>query len=182
VAGLHENETQAFGRFMPIECCGRTRHATSGSFWRSPHRWPAWVGRALLLAASLVGVVSLARSQDADAREERSAERDEPHLNLTSPTLGGKQFWTDELVFHDWRVQRNVLTNHSRLLDDKDLRRAWGSFEECREQLESLKRQLPLRPMRRHAVIVLHGLGRTRQSMAKMCTYLQDIRRTRSST
>ena len=139
-----------------------------------PTSWPAWVGRALLLAASLVGVVSLARSQDADAREERSAERDEPHLNLTSPTLGGKQFWTDELVFHDWRVQRNVLTNHCRLLDENDLRRGWGSFEQCRDQLESLKRQLPLRPMRRHAVLVLHGLGRTRQSMEKMCTYLQE--------
>ena len=55
-------------------------------------------------------------------------------LNLVSPTLGGKQFWSDELVFHDWRIQRHVYTDHYRLLDDKDQRRAWGTWKHCKER------------------------------------------------
>ena len=30
------------------------------------------------------------------------------------PTMGGIQFWGDELCFHGWRIQRNVLTGHCR--------------------------------------------------------------------
>ncbi|MGQ9575532.1 MAG: hypothetical protein ACUVUC_09450 [Thermoguttaceae bacterium] len=40
------------------------------------------------------------------------------------PTLGGKQFWADELLFHQWRIQRNVLTGHCRLLVGRKLMRA----------------------------------------------------------
>jgi hypothetical protein len=32
------------------------------------------------------------------------------NLNVELPTWGGKQFWTDVLHFHQWRIQRNVFT------------------------------------------------------------------------
>ena len=64
-------------------------------------------------------------------------------FNLEGPTFGGKQLWTDELVFHEWRVQRNTLSGHCRLLDDKNFRKAWGSFEHCRKQLEAAPRPTP---------------------------------------
>jgi hypothetical protein len=35
--------------------------------------------------------------------------------------MGGRQFWSDRLVFGGWRIQENVLTGHSRLLDARDI-------------------------------------------------------------
>ena len=130
-------------------------------------------GAAALLVALLMGARPCA-PQDAGAQGTLPDESDAPPFNLTAPTLGGKQFWTDELAFREWRIQRHALTGHFRLLDGNDLRRAWGTFEQCRARLESLKREIPLRPMGRHAVLVLHGLGRTRQSMQGLCAYLTE--------
>lgn len=83
-----------------------------------------------------------------------------------TPTLGGMQFWTDELIFREWRIQRNVFTGHHRLLDGLDCRFAWGSFEECRDKLERIKVERHLAPITGPVVVLLHGLGRTRESMA----------------
>ncbi|MCA9145452.1 MAG: alpha/beta hydrolase [Planctomycetaceae bacterium] len=97
-----------------------------------------------------------------------------PAVTVEGPTFGGKQLWTDELIFHDWRIQRHTWTGHYRLLDDKDYRRAWGSFEHCNEQLESLKQELGLPPMRGRVVVALHGLLRTRESMQGICDYFHE--------
>lgn len=91
-----------------------------------------------------------------------------------TPTFGGKQFWSDELVFHEWRIQRHALTKYCRLLDEKDYRRAGGTFAACRRELERLKQELELPPMRGRIVLVLHGLLRSRQAMRPMCDYLEE--------
>lgn len=44
--------------------------------------------------------------------------------NLPTPTWGGKQLWTDELLHGEWRIQRHAYTGHYRLLDDQGRRRA----------------------------------------------------------
>ncbi len=91
---------------------------------------------------------------------------------LKPPTLGGKQFWADELFFHQWRIQRNALSGEYRLLDEKNHRHASGGFEQCRDRLDEIKLAQKLPPMRGKAVIVLHGLIRSRSSMSKLCDYL----------
>ena len=96
------------------------------------------------------------------------------YVNLVTPTLGGVQVWADELLFHDWRIQRNSLTGHYRLLDGRNFRHAWGSFDECRAKLDLIKREQKLPAMRGTAVIVLHGLFRHRGSMGKLSEYLAD--------
>lgn len=101
-------------------------------------------------------------------------EPSDPRLNVPSPTLGGKQLWTDELIFHEWRIQRQVWSGHYRLLDEKDYRRAWGTFEQCSSQLEQLKEELKLPPMKGKIVIALHGLLRSRESMAGIGGYLHE--------
>ena len=78
---------------------------------------------------------------------------------IPMPTLGGKQFWGDELIFHDWRIQRNVVDGQCRLLDGKNWRHASGTFDRCREVLDGIKRDRNLPPMNGRAVVVLHGLG-----------------------
>lgn len=93
---------------------------------------------------------------------------------IPMPTLGGKQFWGDELIFHDWRIQRNVMDGQCRLLDGKNWRHASGTFDRCREVLDGIKRDRNLPPMNGRAVVVLHGLGRSRSSMNAICKHLRD--------
>jgi len=102
------------------------------------------------------------------------AEDKPPHnVNLQLPTLGGNQFWADELFFHQWRIQRNVLTDHYRLLDRGNRRHAWGTFVQCQNALERIKLQKRLPPMRGRAVITLHGLGASRRMMNALGDYLR---------
>ena len=95
-----------------------------------------------------------------------------PSITIPLPTLGGKQFWSDELFFHQWHIQRNVLTGHCRLLDGHNLQHASGTFDTCREKLQQVRREKSLPPMRGKAVIVVHGLFRSRDSMGALCKYL----------
>jgi hypothetical protein len=88
------------------------------------------------------------------------------------PTLGGMQWWSDELCFHNWRIQRHVLTEHCRLLDERDRRYAFGSFLSCLQRLEAIQEDHQIPPMRGKVVLVLHGLFRTRSSMAVLADYL----------
>jgi pimeloyl-ACP methyl ester carboxylesterase len=94
--------------------------------------------------------------------------------NLVSPTWGGKQFWQDELFFHEWHIQRNALTGHCRLLDGRQRRHGWGTFDQCRAQLDSIRRRDKLPPMSGAGVVVLHGLMRSRATMDKLCRSLRE--------
>ncbi len=97
-----------------------------------------------------------------------------PVSPIPMPTMGGKQFWADELFFHEWRIQQNVLTGDYRLLDGNDFRHASGTYDECLAALGQLKRQRKMPPMRGKAVIVLHGLGADRSHMADLAKYLRE--------
>lgn len=97
------------------------------------------------------------------------AERNNP----ATKTLGGTQFWSDELVFRGWRIQRNVFSSHYRLLDEHDYRHAAGSFEECRTRLEEIRRQRMLPPLEGPVVITMHGLIRSRDMMEGIGNYLE---------
>lgn len=93
---------------------------------------------------------------------------------LPVPTLGGKQFWTDELLFRDWRIQHNVLNDQFRLLDGDNWSHAVGTLDECRAVLEKIKLDRRLAPVRGPAVLVLHGLGRDRAMMEPLCRHLRE--------
>jgi pimeloyl-ACP methyl ester carboxylesterase len=90
------------------------------------------------------------------------------------PTMGGRQFWTDELFFHQWHIQRNAITGRCRLLNGNNLRHALGTYEHCRAVLDGIKQQQKLPPMQGKAVVVLHGLARSRKPMTKLCEYLEQ--------
>ncbi len=89
-------------------------------------------------------------------------------FNLPLPTLGGAQLWADVQVHCGWRIQQHVYTGHHRLLDARNRRRAWGGLDACRVALEDRRIQARLEPASRHLVLLLHGLFRTRNSLAKM--------------
>jgi pimeloyl-ACP methyl ester carboxylesterase len=127
---------------------------------------------AAFIALLLCGMAQAETGQDSAASGETESNSQTGRFNIPSPTLGGKQLWSDELVFRDWRIQRHVITGHYRLLDDENHRRAWGTFDQCREKLDALKQKLDLPPVTGKVVIVLHGLGRSRSSMTRLCKYL----------
>ena len=95
-------------------------------------------------------------------------------MNVTNKTAGGKQFWADVWFFHDWRIQRHALTGHCRLLDGANRRHAWGTLDVCRESLEEIRRRDNLPAMQGKAVIILHGLFRTRSAMGRLRDAIAD--------
>ncbi len=97
----------------------------------------------------------------------------EGEQRVPMPTLGGKQFWADELFFGQWRIQRSALSGSYRLLDESDFCHATGTFATCEEVLQRIRKQQRLRPMHGSVVLVLHGLFRTRASMNSLCAYLR---------
>jgi hypothetical protein len=46
--------------------------------------------------------------------------------NIVTPTMGGNLFWEDMAEIKGWRMQKNIFTEHWRLLDPKNMRYAWG--------------------------------------------------------
>ncbi|MFP6672046.1 MAG: hypothetical protein VB857_11580 [Pirellulaceae bacterium] len=125
------------------------------------------------LAVALAGLAGLSGLWTVPVETAPPADQKQSSPSIKFPTLGGTQFWTDQVVFHDWRIQRNHLTRHYRLLDSKNYRHTWGSFKHCQETLKKLKTELRLPAIEGKVVIVLHGLGRTRNSMNTMKEYLQ---------
>lgn len=129
--------------------------------------------RRRFAASCLFAASQVLRPWWAGADEVETQNTPTGNFNAVMPTLGGKQFWADELFFHRWHIQRSVFTGHYRLLDGNNLRHAWGTFEECRNRLEEIKQRKGLRPMHGPAVIVLHGLFRSASSMNRICNYLR---------
>src|SRR4051812_48020884 len=89
-------------------------------------------------------------------------------MSILDKTAGGKQFWADVWFFHDWRIQCHALTGHYRLLDGSNRRHASGTYEACRDKMDEIRTRDKLPAMEGKAIIVLHGLFRTRSSMATL--------------
>ena len=56
--------------------------------------------------------------------------------NIPFKTLGGEVFWTNIQECQGWKLQRNGVTGHYRILDPNNIRRAWGT-ESAMEDLFS---------------------------------------------
>ena len=93
---------------------------------------------------------------------------------LKVPTLGGKYIWSDIYLLADWRIQKNIMTGHYRLLDDRNKRRAWGSYDHCLDKIGKYKAELGLAFPDKHIFLLLHGLGRHRNSMLKPEKFLRN--------
>src|SRR3954451_14605074 len=114
--------------------------------------------------ASLFGSRPLLAAAKANETEKQFAAL----MSLMNQTAGGKQFWADVWFFHDWRIQCHALTGHYRLLDGSNRRHASGTYEACRDKMDEIRTRDKLPAMEGKAIIVLHGLFRTRSSMATL--------------
>jgi hypothetical protein len=111
--------------------------------------------RRVVAAALAIGVIAGTCQPGAGADEPRERPaREEPagdessEREVTMKTLGGMQFWGDVLFFHDWRIQKSILTGRYRLLDGRNNRHAAGTLDECRQKLDEIKKSRNLPPMK----------------------------------
>lgn len=61
--------------------------------------------------------------------------------NLELPTNGGGLLWEDARTKNGWRLQHNYFTGLSRILDSKNVRKAWGSPVIMEEKFKRLTRK-----------------------------------------
>lgn len=74
-------------------------------------------------------------------------------------TMGGGHFWEDVFFYQKWRIQRNYITKKCRLLDNWDIRRFEGSFEECRKTFVKYIEAYEIARQKGHMIIMLHSIG-----------------------
>lgn len=77
-------------------------------------------------------------------------------------TMGGSQRWEDVFFYQKWRIQRNYKTKVYRLLDNWDIRRAAGSFDDCYKKFLKEIEVYQLSRQRGHMVVMLPGLGQSK--------------------
>jgi hypothetical protein len=118
--------------------------------------------------ASAFGTRQLLAEPEAAAKANEADKQIAALMSLMNQTAGGKQFWADVWYFHDWRIQCHALTGHYRLLDGSNKRHASGTYEACRNKMDEIRTRDKLPPMEGKAIVVLHGLFRTRSSMAML--------------
>ena len=101
-------------------------------------------------------------------------QKNEGNINWKLATLGGTQFWTDVRVVGGWRIQRNSYFGHFRLLDNEEVRQAWGKENACVKELEKNLKAGVIQPYSGKVVILLHGLCRSWRSMQGMEEHLKS--------
>lgn len=77
-------------------------------------------------------------------------------------TFGGSQFWEDVFFYQKWRIQRHYRSKKYRLLDNWDIQRASGSFEDCRKAFVKFIEVYEIPRQSGELIILLHGLGETK--------------------
>lgn len=153
--------------------------------WRRETTTPWWIAKARLQSwLQLIACLTLMLTfppgvfSQAAGFKEFSGELERANLlrhpNFELPTLGGEQYWSDVRVFSDWKIQRNAVSEHYRLIDPKQIRHAWGSREHCEQRLQRELAAKPSRPISGKVVILLHGLLRSSDSMEQLSDYLRD--------
>jgi hypothetical protein len=126
------------------------------------------------ILATAVGAKPLLANQPDGAKPEDAQKQFDELMNLLNRTAGGKQFWADVWFFHDWRIQCHALDGHYRLLDGSNRRHASGTYDDCRKKIDEIRARDKLPAMEGKAVIVLHGLFRTRTSMSSLGSAIRD--------
>ncbi len=91
-------------------------------------------------------------------------------INVPLPTLGGAQFWTDYRNRDGFRLQQHAVTGHWRLLDEKNVRQAWGTRPHCLSKLNEVRPHTPAngQSAAKHVIVLVHGLMRSSMSMKSM--------------
>nr|MCR4892085.1 hypothetical protein [Lachnospiraceae bacterium] len=56
--------------------------------------------------------------------------------NIPTPTMGGEVFWDTLAEVKGWKLQQNMITRHARIIDQNNVRHAWGTINGMYKALE----------------------------------------------
>ena len=82
--------------------------------------------------------------------------------------------WTDLAIRHDWRLQRHAREDRCRILDPADGTVRAGTEAECRQAFATLEADGTIPPQDGGTVVLLHGLGESRDSMRPLAEHLRQ--------
>lgn len=77
-------------------------------------------------------------------------------------TFGGKFFWEDVFFYQKWRIQRNPISKKYRLLDNYDIRRCEGSYENCYKSFAEYCKAFELPKQQGHMIVMIGSLGQAK--------------------
>lgn len=89
-------------------------------------------------------------------------------MSLDFFTFGGTVFWEDVFFYQKWRIQRHCLTKTYRLLDSWDIRRAAGTFDDCKNALIKYIASHEIRKQSGKMIILLHGFSDSKNIFKKL--------------
>lgn len=90
-------------------------------------------------------------------------------------TFGKNLFWEDVYNYQDWIIQHNVRSTHYRLLDPHNIRRDSGTFDQCKASLLKYIKAFELNKPYDDTIIILHGFGRTKDSVKHIKNKLKEL-------
>lgn len=124
-------------------------------------------------AGTPVGAVPPIINVDDVIRNETESSGTAMPFNLPLKTTGGTQVWTDHGYRDGYRLQKNAMTGHWRVLDQSDVRRAWGTLQQCTNFLDQTQPAEAIGSSP-HYVVLLHGLMRTNRCMLPLEKVLRE--------
>lgn len=58
--------------------------------------------------------------------------------NIPTPTMGGEVFWNTIAEYNGYKLQQNMFTHHARILNNNNVRIAWGTFNGMERAMDRL--------------------------------------------
>lgn len=120
--------------------------------------------KPLLMIGLLIAMTNPTQGQSG----EPDSEEDSIVANLKLPTLGGVQFWTDLRWWHGWRIQRNEINEHCRVLSPSNVKHYSGSRQACEAKFASIIAEQAWPDPPQKVVVCMHGLMRTHRSFSSL--------------
>ena len=90
-------------------------------------------------------------------------------------TLGGRLFWEDVYNFQNWIIQKNVRTLEYRLLDPYNIRRASGTFEQCRDALMKYIEAYEMDAPYDDSIVLIPGFGQSKKALKELAEELKCL-------
>ncbi len=124
----------------------------------------------MLTCGIILGLPQFSRAQPPQEKADSDAVG---YVNWPLKTLGGKQYWSDVHLLDGYRLQKNAVTGHFRLIDEKDIRLGWGNQLHCEQMLADIAAEKKIQPIAGRVIILLHGLVRSSDSMQPLAEHLR---------
>lgn len=96
-------------------------------------------------------------------------------MNFNFFTFGGRFLWEDVFNYQNWTIQCNIRNQKYRLLDSHNIRRASGTFNECKNTLLKYIEAYELNPIYDDTVILLHNFCCTKHCWKNIADSLQPL-------